>query len=96
MQLNRWTHVLASFDSKTGQMSMWLDGDKVAYTRTSKRPFSQLLSQYAAGVGVGNVQNNHGPHNQPLNGMIADLRLYSAVLTPEDVAWASPGSSSPR
>jgi len=92
ISLNRWTHVLASLDARTGEMSMWLDGEKVAYTRTSKRPFAALLTQFAAGVGVGNVQNNHGPHNQPLNGMIADLRVYSSVLTPQDVDWSAPGS----
>lgn len=90
--LNAWTHVLASFNSDTGEISMWLNGEKVAYARTSKRPFCGLLKQYVPGVGIGNVQNNHGPHNQPLDGMIADLRLYEAVLTPEDVNWTRIGA----
>jgi hypothetical protein len=90
INLGHWTHVIASFNSDSGEISMWLNDEKVAFTKTTKRPFSALLSQFAPGVGVGNVQNNHGPHNQPLNGMIADLRLYSAVLTPEDITFDSP------
>ncbi len=91
--LNQWLHVLASFNDQTGELAMWVNGEKTAFARTAKHPFTNLQAQFTPGVGVGNVQNNHGPHNQPLNGMIADLRLYTSALTPEDVSWFAPGTS---
>jgi len=87
LPLNRWTHVTANFNAVTGEMRMWLNGDLVAYSRTSHREFVELDKGWSPGVGVGNVQNDQGPHNQPYNGMLADLRLYGQALTPDQVGW---------
>lgn len=83
--LNRWTHVLASFNSETGEMRLWLNHESVAYARTSRRPFALLDPAFSSGIGIGNVQNDHGPHNQPINGTIADLRLYRGIYAPDEV-----------
>jgi len=88
LPLERWTHVTASINSQTGEMEMWLNGVEVAYAHTTKRPFIDLIPAFTPGVGVGNVQNDKGPHNQPFNGLIADLRLYSKVLPPSEVGYA--------
>ena len=87
LPLNKWTHITANFNNKTGELNMWLDGEQVAYARTSVRPFKNLDTGTAPGFGIGNVQNNRGPHNQPFNGMLADLRLYDQVLTPEQAGY---------
>jgi len=87
LPLNRWTHVLANFNQATGELSLYENGERIAYAHTSKRPYRELDNGYTPGVGIGNVQNDHGPHNQPFNGMLADLRLYSGLLTPEDVGF---------
>ena len=84
---NRWTHVVASLDAKTGEMSLWEDGEKVATAKTSVRPFANLDAVHAPGVSVGNVPNENGIHNQPFNGLLADVRLYSVVMEPEDVGY---------
>ncbi|HWA82121.1 MAG TPA: LamG domain-containing protein [Fimbriimonadaceae bacterium] len=88
--LNRWTHVVATFNASTGQLKMWLNNELVATGLTSRRPFAALDDKYAPGLGIGNVQNDHGPHNQPLNGMIADLRLYDKVVEPAIMDEAAP------
>ncbi len=93
--LDRWTHVTASFNAQTGEMALWLNGDKTAYAHTSKLPFTNLDPGQAPGVGVGNVQNDHGPHNQPYTGMLADLRLYDRVLTPEEAGFSGPRGIQP-
>jgi hypothetical protein len=85
--LNTWTHVMASLNAKTGDMYMYVNGVEVSHSRTSKRPFLNLIPRYTPGVGVGNVQNDKGPQNQPFNGMIADLRLYAKALTPEEAGF---------
>jgi hypothetical protein len=64
-------------------MKIYVNGMRYDTLKTDKRPFSKLDPKYTPGVGVGNVQNNKGPHNQPFNGMIQDLRLYDKVVTPQ-------------
>lgn len=83
--LNRWVHILANYKGQTGRLNMYLDGTLMSMTTTSLRSFRDLDQNAAPGVSVGNVQNNRGPHNQPINGTIQDLRLYRAALTPEDL-----------
>lgn len=91
MPLNRWTHIMASFEAETGRMKMYANGEFVAMATTSVRPFLSLDKGWTPGVSAGNVQNNRGPHNQPFNGQLADLRVYDAVLTPEDIDFG-PGN----
>lgn len=85
--LNQWIRVTASFDSDSGEMRLWLDDRLVAHRFTSQRPLSTLDAGTAPGIGIGNVQNDKGPHNQPLNGTLADLRLYRTVLEPREAGW---------
>lgn len=87
LPLNKWTHVTASFNDADGELTMWLNGVRTANSHTTRKPFVDLDARFAPGVGVGNVQNDKGPHNQPYNGMLADLRLYSSVLTPPEVGY---------
>ncbi|HMS55442.1 MAG TPA: LamG domain-containing protein [Fimbriimonadaceae bacterium] len=82
--LNRWVHVVATFNAESGRMRLFLNGDLMAMTITSLTPFAQLQSDYAPGFSIGNVQNNIGPHNQPINGIINDLRLYRGDLDLEE------------
>ena len=66
-------------------MRLWIDRKEVASMLTTRRPFADLDPAFAPGVSVGNVQNDQGPHNQPLDGVVADLRLYATALTPADI-----------
>lgn len=90
-----WTHVVASYDAENGVIQLWINGDLKAMTKTVIRPFPILDGGFAPGVSVGNVQNDHGPHNQPLNGMIADLRVYDVPLTPEEIGYNGGGGVEP-
>ncbi len=83
--LRQWTHVLGSFDATKGELKLWLNHELVATAKTTRRPFETLDNAFAPGIGIGNVQNDHGPHNQPLNGMITDLRLYDRIFEPDAI-----------
>ncbi len=85
LPLRRWSQVVANWDSETGFLRMWLNGELVGLYRTNCRTFADLGAGWTPGVSVGNVQNNRGPHNQPFNGMLADLRLYRGAWTPSDI-----------
>lgn len=93
--LGRWVQVVANFDEATGRMEMWLDGQMVGLAVTQTRPFGPLDGRWAPGVSIGNVQNDTGPHNQPLNGTIGDLRLYRGVLRPGDIPMNGPVGAEP-
>ena len=93
--LGKWVHVLGNFDVERGRLEMWLNGEMVGLATTQWLPFAKLDKGSAPGVSIGNVQNDRGPHNQPLNGMIADLRLYDRVLRPQDLDVGSGGWMEP-
>ena len=88
--LNTWTQVLGSYNAKTGDILLWINHEKVAAAKKAQPPFVDLDPAYTPGVSIGNVQNNHGPHNQPINGVIADLRMYDQALEPDVVDTANP------
>ena len=85
--LNQWTHILASFSAKTGELRMYKDGELVSRNKCKFLPLKELDSFSAPGIGIGNVQWNGGPHNQPFQGTLADVRLYNAVLAPKAVGF---------
>lgn len=85
MPLHRWTHVMGSWDRSTGILKMYIDGKQVAYATTTVQPFTALDKAWTPGVGIGNVQNGQGIHNQPINGQIFDLRLLRGVWEPDDI-----------
>ena len=85
--LKKWVHLTASFDTAGGELKLWLD-DRCAKTEPAlHQPLKTLSKKDAPGLGVGNVQNDKGPHNQPLDGVVADLRLYDVALRPADAGW---------
>lgn len=85
LPLNKWVHVMANYNSDGGDMNLFVDGKHVAFAIATKTPIVALEENMAPGVSVGNVQNNNGPHNQPFNGIIADLRLYNYYFAPRDL-----------
>ncbi len=82
--LGRWFHVVVSFDERNGELAMWLNGEPAAHAFTRIRPFKDLDGGACPGVSVGNLQHD-GPDNEPLNGLVGDLRLYDGVLAPREI-----------
>ncbi|RYG23129.1 LamG domain-containing protein [bacterium] len=85
--LKQWVHVTASFDAVLSEAKLWIDGKCVKTSEILHQPFLNLAKGSAPGLGIGNVHNDKGPHNQPLNGTVADLRLYNSVLKPTEVGY---------
>lgn len=91
IKLNEWVHVTASLDDNRGAMRLYLDGELVDAKQTTIRPFAHLDAGWAPGLGIGNVQNDRGPHNQPLQGSLADVRIYDQPITPKLVGYQPNG-----
>jgi hypothetical protein len=85
--LKQWIHITASFDAALSEAKLWIDDRCVKTSEILHQPLINLSKDSAPGIGIGNVQNNKGPHNQPLNGIIADLRLYNAILRPAEAGY---------
>jgi hypothetical protein len=92
---HRWSQVVAHWESETGFLRMWVNGELVGLTKTSLRPFADLDAGTAPGFGIGNVQNEFGPHNQPFNGMLADVRIYRGAWRPEEIDFLRQPSGDP-
>ncbi len=86
--LKRWVRITAAFDAATGEMRIWRGSELVASRTTVRRLFTELDPKSAPGVGIGNVQNESGPHHQPLDGTLVDLRLYGSALDPGEAGYA--------
>lgn len=85
-RLNTWQTLLGTFDARTKQISLFLDGVLVAQQYTSLFPIMEMSSSDVPGFSIGNVQNPLGGcHNQPFNGYIRDVRLFDHVATWDDV-----------
>lgn len=89
IEIGRWTRVVANYSAETKRLNFWVNGEHVSGTKTSLVPFKQLNQPDVPGIGIGNVQNARGPHNQPLNGFIHDLRLYKGAYTPMEIDGGS-------
>ncbi|MDA1163322.1 MAG: LamG domain-containing protein [Planctomycetota bacterium] len=74
----RFFHVAAVLDNETGKQSLFVDGKRVATTKTSVRA-GGLLGGTGAGVGIGGRQDTS---HQGYRGSIAEVRITAEALTP--------------
>lgn len=77
--------MVANLDVRAQRLRLWIDGEMKAEAKTHVCPLATLLWDRRPGIGVGNVQNPEGVHNQPFDGMVCDLRLYRVALNPQQV-----------
>lgn len=96
LPLNQWSHVLASFNIATHMMKIYVNGKLEGTTKTMLHPLGRLEDIDSAGLGLGNVQWDKGPHNQPYHGVLADLRLYNMELDPAGVGFDPKGWGIPN
>lgn len=79
----RYIHVAATFDSSTGNMSLYMNGSLCASRLTSVRPMRNLDPRYSPGVGIGNVSGV--VYNQPFHGYIDEPTLYRRTLSADEI-----------
>lgn len=77
-------HVSAMLDADAGKMRVYLDGKLAGETKTTYRPFRELLASEHAGIGIGNTQYA-GEHEQAFYGTLDDLQVHNRALSPEEV-----------
>lgn len=77
--LHQWHHVAGTLDGATGSLRLYLDGNLVAATNTTVRPYA-LLRGRNPGLGIGNVQSAH--YAEYFNGYIDEVRISDAALAP--------------
>jgi hypothetical protein len=77
--LHQWHHVAGTLDGPSGNMRLYIDGNLVASTTTSVRPYQKLIGQNP-GLGIGNVQS--GNYAEYFNGFIDEVRISDTALTP--------------
>jgi hypothetical protein len=70
-------HVAAVLDDETGTQSLFVDGKRVASTKTKIRA-GGLLGGTGAGIGIGGRQDHS---HQGYRGSIAEVRITAAALT---------------
>jgi hypothetical protein len=81
----------ATLDDATGQMNLYVNGNLVASTKTSIRPFGVLDPNYAPGVGIGS--NETAQYGELFNGWIDEVRLSDVALNPTEFLVVVPEPS---
>jgi len=77
--VNQWTEVAGTLNNATGVMDLYENGDLVATTTTSIRPFATLESDKDPGLGIGNVE---AADNEYFDGYIDEVRISDQALSP--------------
>ncbi len=90
--LNTWLHVAGTLNDQTGEMCLYLDGSLVASTVTSRRPLAALQPSANPGVAIGGPTTPHVPLEY-FHGLIDEVRISDAALTPSEFLNAAPKSS---
>jgi hypothetical protein len=78
-----WTHVAATLDGSSGNMSIYINGVLAAQTNTTIRPFGPLIPGDSPGVGIGNL--NDGQNSFPFIGDIDEISLYNRALAAGEI-----------
>ena len=90
--LNTWLHVVGTLNDATGEMCLYIDGHLATSTVTPRRPFAVLEAYADPGVAIGGCQQP-GNGLQCFHGLIDEVRISDAALTPSEFLNAVPKSS---
>ena len=74
-------HVIASYDSETGEKSIWIDGEKLWSVDLGAG--SLISSGGVAQATIGNVGPNGG---EPFTGVIDEVAIWNRALTVDEIA----------
>ena len=85
--LNTWVHITGVYDQGAREIRLWVNERMVATSATQRVPLAELDARYLPGIGIGNVESDQGANNQPMDGMVADLRVYGAALDPQEAGY---------
>lgn len=77
--LHQWHHVAGTLDGSSGNMRLYLDGNLVAATNTTLRPYNTLVA-LNPGLGIGNVQSAN--FAEYFKGFIDEARISDTALLP--------------
>lgn len=78
--LGTFLHVAGTLDDATGELSLFVDGKRVATTETAVRA-GGVLGGSGGGIGIGNLQSGG---DQGFSGLIDEIRIHASALAPED------------
>ncbi len=82
IQLNRWQHVAATLGTRSN-LKLFVNGRQVAETNTTLTPLGELEPTQNPAMGIGNIGGT--AYNEPFNGMLDELALYSRALSPRQI-----------
>ena len=87
LSVDTWTHVIAVYDGSS--MILYKDGELVG----SQAKSGMIAANAAVDVSIGNQPVGAG--NQPFDGMMDDIRIYSTALSPQQVKMSYQPQSAP-
>jgi hypothetical protein len=77
--VNQWTEVTGTLDDSNGAMNLYINGNLVASTTTTVRPYGTLTGPNP-GLGIGDVESS--TYSENFSGLIDEVRISDKALTP--------------
>jgi hypothetical protein len=78
-------------NNATGSLDLYVNGNMVASTITTIRPFATLDSAENPGLGIGNTESSN--YSEWFSGLIDEVRISNVALTPGQMLDAPEPSS---
>jgi len=93
LELFRWYHIAATFDSRKGTMNLYLDGEPLASLDATKAPIKIVDQPLMVGLNrqkmpplSGRIRKGKWPSLFGLDGLIDEVRIYNVALSPSEVS----------
>jgi hypothetical protein len=93
--LGRFLRIAATFDGNSGAMRLFIGGELAAQKHTDVRPLTSLDPTATPGLGIGNTEVARAI-NEPFEGVISDVRLYSRALAAAEISAISQTPTVPQ
>jgi hypothetical protein len=79
---NVWYYVVATYDSNTGDIKLYVDGDLITTSSNAPSPISSIKRYITIGD-----DGNHGDVTRGMDGQIEEPRLYNRCLSEGEIKY---------
>jgi len=90
LERKKWYHLAATYDQMTGNMNIYIDGEKTDQLKISKSPIELSMNDIQIGRGkerrpIDPVRENTFPGTYSFDGLIDEIKIYDIALSPKQI-----------
>jgi hypothetical protein len=91
LERKKWYHIAATYDQASGEMKLYIDGEKTDQQNVSKAPIELSTHEIQIGRGkdrrpVNPVRENTFPGTYSFDGLIDEVKIYDKALSQKEIS----------